>query len=510
MFVHPNSSAPTIQQHSPGLASHGAAAELRSHQLRYLSDDSDSESEPPADNSESEDSDSEITAPATSSTRLPAVPALKRRRVDVLHCEQRRMKQEKYLEELKGALAAIEKHLKSKKTAFIGGLNGLQAKRARSIQSYLMMVVKKGRLSIDASKRAAESHGFAAEWGGRQVRRWTRLWVSEHKLPESLQGRHAKVYSLLSDPAIAAELRAYIRSNKWAMNPDKLVQFSQNKLIPAEADKYLKHVVDEEMPCGLKRYMELEIFPCIHLKVSHGISLNTARRFANDAVDQYWVFEDEFRLRKKGAGRGLHRSDVICSTIGHLVEAGESLEYGKNYDGYWRGEHFCNQLKDKIIPAFEQAHGPGYQALFLIDNSQGHAVYSENALLVSRMNVNPGGKQAHMRNGWFIHDGIRIEQEMMFPTNHPEHPGEPKGIKTILTEHHCDCTFETLKDSMPRALASVELQSIRLWEHRTHRWIEAYQLGLGIKDAQLKVRQFSSMKYKSHRRVPETVAQLFD
>ena len=691
MFIHPKKNLPSpptvsIQQSLASHDSHSAAPdlELRSHQLRYLSDDSDLEG------SESDISDDEITTSApTSSTRLPAVPAFKRRKLDVPLHELRRLRQEQHLEELKGALAAIEKLLKSKKTAFIGGPNGLQAKRARSIQSYLMMVVKKGRLSIDASKRAAESHGFTAEWGGRQVRCWTRLWVSERKLPESLQGRHAKVYSLLSDPAIAAELRAYVRSNKWAINPEKLVQFSQNKLIPAEADKYLKHIIDEEMPLGLKRYMELEIFPRIHLKVGHGISLNTARRWlrqegfrylkhrkglyfdghdrpdvvdyrqnhfilmmksyehrfvryvvgdvdtevvahphnfverrlvlcahdemtaqANDAVDQYWVFEDEFRLRKKGAGRGLHRSDVICSTVGHLVDAGESLEYGKNYDGYWRGENFCTQvckivfvlqlgvecrsdspytqLKEKIIPAFEQAHGPGYQALFLIDNSQGHAAYAEDALLVSRMNINPGGKQARMRNGWFISNGIRIEQEMMFSTNHPEHPGEPKGIKTILMERglyqvslrskckgkceshatnccnkrilelqpdfkeqkslvqeiidsaghlciflpkfhcelnfieffwgrvkkylrdHCDCTFETLKENMPRALASVELRSIHLWEHRTHRWINAYQSGLGTKDAQLKVQQFSSTKYKSHRRVPETVAQLFD
>ncbi|KAG2073253.1 hypothetical protein BDR04DRAFT_347194 [Suillus decipiens] len=47
--------------------------------------------------------------------------------------------------------------------------------------------------------------------------------------------------------------------------------------------------------------------------------------------------------------------------------------------------------------------------------------------------------------------------------------------------------------------ASVSLQTIRLWEHRTHRWLDAYRSGLGTKDAQLKVQQFSSTKYKSHR-----------
>ena len=67
-----------------------------------------------------------------------------------------------------------------------------------------------------------------------------------------MQGRHAKVYSLLSDPTIAAELRAYVRSNKWAMNPEKLAQFTRNELLPAAADEYLKQLVHEEMPRGLK------------------------------------------------------------------------------------------------------------------------------------------------------------------------------------------------------------------------------------------------------------------
>jgi hypothetical protein len=41
------------------------------------------------------------------------------------------------------------------------------------------------------------------------------------------------------------------------------------------------------------------------------------------------------------------------------------------------------QLKEKIIPVFEDTHGPGYQALFLIDNSQGHSAYPMDVLLAS-------------------------------------------------------------------------------------------------------------------------------
>ena len=77
------------------------------------------------------------------------------------------------------------------------------------------------------------------------------------------------------------------------------------------------------------------------------------------------------------------------------------------------------QLQEKIIPAFEQAHGAGYQALFLVDNSQGHSAYAEDALLISRMNIKPGGKQARMHSGWYLCDGQKVDQPMIFPVNHP-------------------------------------------------------------------------------------------
>ena len=92
------------------------------------------------------------------------------------------------------------------------------------------------------------------------------------------------------------------------------------------------------------------------------------------------------------------------------------------------------QLCNKIIPAFEKAHGLGYQALIMVDNSQGHSAYAEDALLVSRMNINPGGKQARMHDGWYFQNGKKVNQPMNFPPNHPKHPNEPKGMKTVLME----------------------------------------------------------------------------
>ncbi|KAG2120243.1 hypothetical protein DEU56DRAFT_873874 [Suillus clintonianus] len=403
--------------------------------------------------------------------------------------------------ELEHAYKDITKHLKSKKTVFAGGPRGLQARRAHTIEVHLMLVVKNKHSFKVASEMAAETNGFAAKWGGRQVRGWTREWMRTRMLPVSQWGRHAKISSLLDDPAIASELRTFMRSNKWSMDPQKLAKFTNNELLHTEATKYLEGL-------GLKRYIELELFPRIHMKVGRGVSLSTA---PNNGQSMSWVPDGEHKLRKKGAGRGLHQSSIICSTVGHLEEAAHTIEYGKNYDRYWNGEMFVAQLRNKIIPAFERAHGPGYQALFLIDNSQGHSAYADDALLISHMNINPGGKQAQMKDGWFIDaGGQKVIQPMMFPSDHHDHPNEPKGIKARYLRENCDYTFETLKTNLPKAMASVRLSTIRLWEHRMHRWMSAYRSGLETKTAQLQVKEFSSRKYKSHRRVPETLACLFD
>ncbi|TFK26847.1 hypothetical protein FA15DRAFT_679338 [Coprinopsis marcescibilis] len=374
-------------------------------------------------------------------------------------------------DQLAGALTDLKKLLK------------LQAKQTCAMHTYLQLVVQKGQLEVDASEQAVESHGFAAIWGGRNICTWTKVYLERRELPTSQQGRHGKVFSLLQDPQICTELCAFIRSHKWSMNPEKLVQFTEGK----------------EMPEGLTRYIEIQLFPRIQLSVRKGISLTTAWHWlhiqAHDATTKSWVFEDQHQhqLRKKGVGQGLHQSDVICLTVGWLEEASQTLEYGKNYDGYWNGELFVKQLCEQIIPAFEKAHGPKYQALIMVDNLQGHSVYAEDALVVSHMNTNE-----------------RVTQKMVFLSNHPEFPDQPKGIRQCYLQECCDFTFDTLKANMQDALTSVNIDTIRRWEHCMAWWMHAYQSGLLTQVAQAQVKQFSSAKYHSHCHVPETVACTFD
>ncbi|KIJ39956.1 hypothetical protein M422DRAFT_257275 [Sphaerobolus stellatus SS14] len=294
-------------------------------------------------------------------------PASKWQKLAVPYREARHKTGEEHCKRQQKVLVDNEHLIASKHDVFAAGNNGLQAYRACAIQSCLWMMLKK-------------SQGFSADWGGRMVHSWVRRWIDTWELPSSNRGCHAKVYSLLDDPEVCTELHSYLRSNKWSMDPQKLSEFTKQKMIPEEANKYLQKVVDEEMPQGLKQYVELELFPRIQLKAS-------------------WIWQGEQPLKKKGLGRGLHQSDFICSTIGWLKDASQTLEYGKNYDGYWNGELFVKQLKEKFFPAFKKAHGPGYQALVMVDNSQGHSAYAEDALLTTWMNLHPGGEQAKLQDG---------------------------------------------------------------------------------------------------------------
>lgn len=68
------------------------------------------------------------------------------------------------------------------------------------------------------------------------------------------------------------------------------------------------------------------------------------------------------------------------------------LTYGKNKDGYWTYEHFAEQIVD-ILDLYECLY-PNAQVLLEVDWSSGHSKHRADALNVSAMGVNLGGKQA--------------------------------------------------------------------------------------------------------------------
>ncbi|KAH8915173.1 hypothetical protein BT69DRAFT_1310419 [Atractiella rhizophila] len=66
------------------------------------------------------------------------------------------------------------------------------------------------------------------------------------------------------------------------------------------------------------------------------------------------------------------------------------------------------------------------------------------------------------------------------------------------TRANCDYTFEGLRRTVPEALKSIKLSTIRKFEHRSHHWIRAYKEGKNVIDAGYQVKE-----YASHRRIPE-------
>jgi hypothetical protein len=106
-------------------------------------------------------------------------------------------------------------------------------------------------------------------------------------LLKSEWGHHTKMFSLLDDPEVVTELQSYLRTNKWSMDPKKLSAFTKNKLLPDEAKKHLHHVIEKEMPASSKKYLEVELFLHIQMKVSRGIFLQTAHHWLHKEGFQY-------------------------------------------------------------------------------------------------------------------------------------------------------------------------------------------------------------------------------
>ncbi|KAJ7648920.1 hypothetical protein B0H17DRAFT_958733, partial [Mycena rosella] len=257
--------------------------------------------------------------------------------------------------------------------------------------------------------------------GSRLTRCWTAVWVKKRDLPESDRGRHAKTWSLLNDPEIKEELTAYLRSNKWSMNPEKFVEYSKAKLVTDEMKQSIQNAVNKEMPRGLKKYLEgfeytevkkglfydghecsdnvdyrqNQFLPTFDALWPYLVEYQLGKLYklvekpppppgqfwlvltahdemtaqANNGQKAVWIMKGEKPIRKKGVSRGVHRSDIICSTFGHVVEAGQGIEYGKNYDSYWDGAQFIKQVWVINFPTLKyyayskSAGGPNHPCL---------------------------------------------------------------------------------------------------------------------------------------------------
>ncbi|RGB23169.1 hypothetical protein C1646_774911 [Rhizophagus diaphanus] len=166
-----------------------------------------------------------------------------------------------------------------------------------------------------------------------------------------------------------------------------------------------------------------------------------------EILNGFLVMNSLCEKRARTEGCVIYISDFICKIIGQLQlneeqklseaevsilhEARIIMNPGKNNNGWWTVEKLVEQIIQCAIPIFEVTH-PNAIGIFAFDNSTSHSAFAPDALVASRMNVNPGGKQPKMRNTIFNGQ----VQYINFPDDYLDSAlwEKPKGMKQILEE----------------------------------------------------------------------------
>ncbi len=204
-------------------------------------------------------------------------PAQKCCKLDVLYHVQRKKKHEHIVKEHALALAAIDKLLCAKREVGNTTPNSLQATRARAVQSCLCILSSSVRI-MEASRISALAHGFLPKYGACLVRDWVWTWTANRELPTSSCGSHIKSFSVLDDPIILEGACIYLCKHNWVTDPQKFTCFINDELLPEAACKYAVGTIEPAMRRGLQQYLQVELFPRIHVKAAGGVSLKTSKR----------------------------------------------------------------------------------------------------------------------------------------------------------------------------------------------------------------------------------------
>ena len=77
-------------------------------------------------------------------------------------------------------------------------------------------------------------------------------------------------------------------------------------------------------------------------------------------------------------------------------------------EGYYEHQRFLKDVA-KASEIVRKNSGGEYHAVFMLDHLPIHNKKADNTLNAKAMNVNEGGKQAKMRNGYYMKDGIQVQ-----------------------------------------------------------------------------------------------------
>ncbi|KAH8930621.1 hypothetical protein BT69DRAFT_1210182 [Atractiella rhizophila] len=229
---------------------------------------------------------------------------------------------------------------------------------------------------VEASKYAASATHFGEVYGARCIWVWARHYEETGELPVSDRGLTA-CKDLQPAEKLCADMCARLREQKWNMDPTKICNCTLSTLIPQEHHKYVQRSWNNRCRKDWKHYLEISVFilsqwlyvcavkrepdifcsgherpDVVHYR--QNIFIQTWESFlprmcqyniddiekeinkdlpsgvtevvavfhdestftANDSQHHSQCLDGQSRLRKKDAGREIHRFDFICPTYG--------------------------------------------------------------------------------------------------------------------------------------------------------------------------------------------------
>ncbi|PKY46319.1 hypothetical protein RhiirA4_320161 [Rhizophagus irregularis] len=369
--------------------------------------------------------------------------------------------------------------------------------RRLSIRRFIQLLLD-GQGKMDASNNIAQAVWNKGTYMATCIRKWGSHFIQTGELLVYRQGKHTKLRSLINDEDFKNECQVWLRQQTpESRSPTNLKKYIEETVFPKLTGHIKKETISEktcrnymhfwgykydEKKKGvyydgherpdvveyrkewLKRMFEykksmkdfdgdmLDVVLEPQLKPEEKeivqVTHDECHFYANDGQRKIWMKKDEDILRSKHIGRSIMVSAFLCPCHGLLQLSDEQLQVNPHIehkeavvlrsiqsDGYWKSEHMLDQLVHQAIPIFEILH-PGCTGVFCFDQSTNHNAMAGDALVATKMNLSPGGKQPKMRDGWYINEyGEKCIQSMIFPNNH-HLKGQPKGIKQVLKERN--------------------------------------------------------------------------
>ncbi|RIA99536.1 hypothetical protein C1645_811341 [Glomus cerebriforme] len=390
-------------------------------------------------------------------------------------------------------------------------------------------------LSEQASLHSVKVVYDKGSYKAKQIRIWAKSWLEHGILPKSLQGCHQKIKSIIDDEDVIEQ--SIEESKKSISIKTSCVWLKKLGVAPQSIKKgiyfdgheredvieYRKEFLDKmliyEMFMSTFEGENIEqkdpiLLPNekLHIFITHDECLF----YANDDRPIVWAPIGEPPLRKKGQGKSIMVSDFLLEINGRLklneneillypeipIEARKFLKPGKNEEGWWTAEHLLDQVINYAIPIFEAKYpnAIGMRQILIerglwYDGLVGH-------YQLCKLNIDD-----ITRTDCCMCKILSLEEDFKSQKSQLQEEIKKRGHISAkrYTRENCNYTWSSLQKTIPEALDSISLITIRKFARKSWRYMDIYRKGITGK-----VAEYAVKKYNSHHHVPDTIYNEFN